>query len=266
MREWGLTLRQPATTEVDILIETTYSKTTGVRNEHRLNLMKKHFGLSVLLVGFIGILFFSTLRAPSQDSLFYVKADLGGNLTQDTDLKQFFGPVIPGSKVKFDPGVRFGLAGGYHVTDWFAAEAELGALANRIDSITGAVRVDAGFANVPFLVNARLQWPHECPCRLSPYIGGGVGGAASVLYADHIVLNGIRIDGTSSDAVFAYQAFGGLRFKLTDNMGLSLEYRYFATDSPTFGARRVGPGIFSDQIRFGGAQTHSLSLAFDFHF
>src|SRR5436309_468371 len=95
-----------------------------------------------------------TLAARGQNMGFYLKGDLGGNLTQDTELREFFGPVTPGSKVKFDPGVRFGVAAGYHVTDWFAAEGEFGVMANNIRSITDATRVhDAVFSNVPFLVN-----------------------------------------------------------------------------------------------------------------
>src|SRR5260370_23140211 len=82
----------------------------------------------------------------SQSTGFYVKADLGGNVTQDAALNEFFGPVAPGTKVKFDPGFRGGLTGGYQLTDWFAGEVEIGFLENHIDSITGADRVhDAWF-------------------------------------------------------------------------------------------------------------------------
>src|ERR1051325_6774963 len=93
----------------------------------------------------------------AQESRFYVKADLGGNITTDARLKDFFGVESPGSKVKFDPGVRLGISGGYHVTDWLGAEVETGIMANSIKSITDADRVDAVFSNVPFLANLRLQ-------------------------------------------------------------------------------------------------------------
>lgn len=42
------------------------------------------------------------LSALAQNTGFYVKADVGGNITKDADLKEFFGPVAPGTKVKFD--------------------------------------------------------------------------------------------------------------------------------------------------------------------
>src|SRR5947209_8180679 len=78
------------------------------------------------------------LPVAAQSSRFYVKGDLGGNITQDTTLTEFFGPVAPNTKVKFDPGFRAGLAGGYQLTDWFAPEVEVGFMENKIDSITGA--------------------------------------------------------------------------------------------------------------------------------
>ena len=109
----------------------------------------------------------------------YVRGDLGGNLTQSTGLKEFFGPVNPGSRVEFDPGVRFGVAVGYQFTDWFSLEGQTGFMANNISSITDATRLDAQYANVPFLANVRLQLP--CHCRVTPYIGAGAGGSTTIL-------------------------------------------------------------------------------------
>src|SRR5258706_6991741 len=83
----------------------------------------------------------SPTAAHAQMDKLYIKADLGGNLTSSTDLKEFFGESLtPGSKVRFDPGVRFGVSAGYQLTDWVAAEAESGVMANSIKSITDATR------------------------------------------------------------------------------------------------------------------------------
>ena len=67
-----------------------------------------------------------SLPALGQSSRFYAKVDVGGNITQDTTLNEFFGPVAADTKVKFDPGFRAGIAGGYQLTDWFAPEVEIG--------------------------------------------------------------------------------------------------------------------------------------------
>jgi hypothetical protein len=84
--------------------------------------------------------------ACAQDTGFYVKADVGGGVTMDTDLNAFFGPVAPGSKVTFDPGLRYGLAAGYQFTHWFALEAEFGSMVTKIDQITDATPI-VDFAN-----------------------------------------------------------------------------------------------------------------------
>jgi len=211
-------------------------------------------------IGLLGLLSTSY----GQEVGWYVKADAGGNLTRDTDLKEFFGPVEPGTKVKFDPGYRFGFGGGYQLTSWFAAEGEVGFMGNRINSITGATEVhDAWFMNVPFLVNARLQWPNRS--LITPYIGGGVGFSEAILDVGHITLDGTSLHGDNADTVFAYQGFAGLRCRLNERMGLSLEYRYFAAD-PAEWRSDFAFGTASDRMRFGSTQTHAISLAFDFRF
>jgi len=205
-----------------------------------------------------------TLSGLSQNTRFYVKADVGGNITQDADLKEFFGPVAPGSKVKLDPGFRAGLTGGYQLTDWFAGEVEVGYLENRIDSITGADRIhNAWFGNVPFLVNGKLQYPNRSP--LTPYIGAGVGFSEAIIDVGRINIAGTSLHGDLNDTVFAYQAFAGLRYSLNDRMGLSVEYRYFAADGANWQADFTS-GTASDTMRMGRTQTHAVSFAFDFRF
>ncbi|HTL54749.1 MAG TPA: OmpW family outer membrane protein [Candidatus Limnocylindrales bacterium] len=218
----------------------------------------------ILLILAAGSVMTSTIPALGEARGFYIQGDVGGNITEDIDLKEFFGPVAPGSKVKLDPGLRLGVTGGYQVNDWFAGEVELGVVANTIDSITGATRVhDATFVNVPFLVNAKFQYQNKTP--FTPFIGAGVGFSESIFDVDSVTLNNITLSGDDAVAVFAYQAFAGLRYRLNEKMGLSLEYRYFATDSPHWHAD-VSFGTASDTLSFGGSHTHSISLAFDFRF
>jgi opacity protein-like surface antigen len=206
----------------------------------------------------------SSLPLLAQSSRFYAKVDVGGNITQDATLNEFFGPVAGDTKVKFDPGVRAGIAGGYQLTDWFAPEVELGFVENKINSITGASRVhDSWFANVPFLVNGKLQYPNSSP--LTPYAGAGVGFSEALLSVGHIDLNGTSLHGDISDTVFAWQAFAGLRYKINEQMGLSVEYRYFQADAASWQADFT-VGTPSDTLRMGRTQTHAISLAFDFRF
>jgi opacity protein-like surface antigen len=226
--------------------------------------MKRTTSLSPKIVISSAMLLACAFPVWSQGTGFYVKTDLGGTLVQDTDLTEFFGPVAPGTKVKFDPGFRAGFTGGYQVTPWFAGEAEIGFMQNQIDFITGADRVhDTWFSNVPFLANAKFQFPNPSP--LTPYIGAGVGFTESILSVDQISLGGTSLNGDLYDTEFAYQAFAGLRYRLNERMGLSVEYRYFAAEAPSWRADFTS-GTATDTMRFGHTRTHIFSLAFDFRF
>ncbi|MGD0614437.1 MAG: outer membrane beta-barrel protein [Verrucomicrobiota bacterium] len=226
--------------------------------------MKRHTATKTLITT-CGLALLSTFAARAQVTPFYLKADAGGAWTPDTQLKEFFGENTTGVKVAFDPGYRFGLVAGYQVTDWFATEFETGVTANRIRSITDASVDDAILSNVPFLLNVRLQCPALVRFWPCPYIGGGLGGSAAVIDADHIDFGLTRMHGSQSDAVFAYQAFGGLRCNLNDHLGISLEYHYFATSDPEWKADST-TFTGSDRMRFGGTETHSVSLAIEFRF
>ena len=195
---------------------------------------------------------------PVQQTGWYAKADVGVAFTLNTDLEEFFGPT-PGSEVKFDPGVRFVFGGGYRVTDWFSAEAQTGVIANSIRSVTGANEDEAVFSNIPLLANVRFECPGNCP--VSPFIGGGLGASTAILDADNLDVNGTAIEGSETDVVFAYQAFGGLRFRINDNMGICVEYHYFATTESEWEAQNI-----SGHIRFGGTETHTATVAFECRF
>lgn len=201
--------------------------------------------------------------ACAQDTGFYVKADMGGGVTMDADLKSFFGPVSPGSKVKFDPGLRYGLAAGYQFNKWFALEAELGGMQTAIDQVTDASHVDAWFSSMPFMANAKFQYPNNS--RFTPYVGAGVGGSASILDMNYIEVNGTSATGTASDVVFAWQAFAGLQYNFNEQMSLAVEYHFLWTESPSWQSDWYY-GNSNDSIQFGQIQSHSLSLAFRWRF
>jgi len=202
----------------------------------------------------------SGLTANGQETGFYAKGDIGGNITPDFDLKEFFGENVSGSKVKADPGFRLGMAAGYQFNPYLAAEAEVGFMDNNIDSITGASRLhDASFWNVPFLVNAKLQYPNRS--LITPYVGAGVGFSATGFDIDYVRIGRVEAWGSDSAAVFAWQAFAGLRYTLNERMGVAVEYRYFWSDDAEFDAD-WGYG----RLGFGSITTHVISLAFNFQF
>lgn len=73
--------------------------------------------------------------------------------------------------------------------------------------------------------------------KLTPYIGGGIGFAD--VTADGWHANNVRLI-DDSDVVFAYQAGAGVSYPLTPVTDAFLDYRYFATQNPTFQASNGG--------------------------
>lgn len=194
----------------------------------------------------------------------YVGADLGGTVTMDTKVNEFFGPIGP-TKVRFDPGVRIGFVGGYQLCDWFSVEGQTGVYLNEIDSIDGASFDRNQFVEqVPLLANVRLQLPTHGNCPLTPYIGGGVGGSVSIVDFHDIALNNAEGSDSAATLVFAYQAFAGLKYAITRNIDIGVEYHYFVTTGSdwkfdTFDTQ-------TDHVKFAGTQTHSASVAVNFRF
>jgi outer membrane protein len=198
-----------------------------------------------------------------QANKFYFKFDVGGNIAEDVDFKEFFGENVNGGDVELDAGLRFGMAGGFWVTDWFAPELELGALINNIDRIGGSSDVDASFSQLPLMLNAKFQLPNNS--IVTPYAGAGAGFSTAMLSADYIQVGNTVMDGSEADIVFCWQAFAGVRFTLAENIGLSLEYRFMAADDPSWEADYTS-GTGTDRVKFGESKVQSLSIAVDFQF
>ena len=221
--------------------------------------------IKTAVAGGFCILCLEGLTSRAQESGFYIKGDLGGNITQDVNVNEFLGADVSGVKLKLDPGFRAGVAGGYWFTDFLALEGEIGYVANQINSVSGATQVqDAWLMNVPFLANLKLQLPMG-RCPIKPYIGAGAGFSETIFDVDHLTIGGISLHGNDSDTVFAWQAFAGLRYAINERMSLAVEYRYLETDSPTWHAD-VTFNTTSDAFKFGKAHTQAISLAFDYRF
>jgi opacity protein-like surface antigen len=191
-----------------------------------------------------------------QSSAVYFRGGIGPALTEQTDMTEFFGPTS--QRVKFDAGVRLNLAGGFQVADWAAVELETGFLGNSIRSISGSGNPDAALVNVPFLVNGVFRF--QTDSGFAPYVGVGAGFSTTVLSLDDTTINGIRLDGSESDLVFAGQVFAGFRYEFNDRMSVGAAYKFFFTGEPEWEVQGGGT------IGFDPIQTHSLTAEFTIRF
>ena len=178
---------------------------------------------------FAGLAFIQAGSLAGEERGFYVGADIGGTIAESTSLKEF-PDAPPGGEVEFHPGARLSLNGGYRFNNWFSLGAETGYMFN---TVKGA---DIALSQTPFLANVEFRLPNRS--RFEPFAGGGPGFSVSVITLDNDTLNGgSDVDGSAADAVFAWQAYGGVRYKINDQMSVGVLYKYFAADESGWGER-----------------------------
>ncbi|MCI0746481.1 MAG: porin family protein [Verrucomicrobia subdivision 3 bacterium] len=194
----------------------------------------------------------------------YVKLELGPAITEDVTVKEFLG-IAPGSEIEFDPGIRFSAGGGYSFNDIIALGGEVGFSYNSIDRISGNISEgDSGIGNAPFLANVVFKLPNRS--RIVPYAGAGAGVSWAFLYADNITDGSTFVlDGDDATAVFAWQAFGGVKVQINDQMSLGVTYKYLYADDPEWEAEDVFTGFESD-LRISELKTHTVAFVFTFKF
>jgi opacity protein-like surface antigen len=206
----------------------------------------KHRFSSVLIPTFCVLAASAPFALADEKQGLYFNADLGGAVAETTALNEF-PDAPPGGKVEFNPGVRLSIGSGFRFNEWFSAGAEMGFTVN------GFKDADGTFSQAPFLGNVELRLPNKS--RIVPFIGGGPGMTFSSIYLDDDNLgNGSRVDGGTSDVVFAWQAYGGLRFKINEYTSAGIIYKYFDAQAPEWDVDDT-----SQDIRFGKTHIHAIS-------
>ena len=207
----------------------------------------------------------------------YLGIQGGANFVLDQTLRIYSAsrplrPIADGtpvSDISFDTGYAAGLLGGYAFGSGFRLELELTRRDNDFRNIVladgsesarvgGREFADAGFGNV---------WYDFFPSsRVHPYIGGGAG-YARVAIRDPAVDDRVGFQDGSNlrsdfDAVFAFQAGGGLRYDLSRALTVSLDYRFLRSNVGSFDLLANNPES-EVQTRY---KAHSALLSLRYHF
>lgn len=154
----------------------------------------------------------------------YVNFDAGVNLVSDVETIFF----IPGlgvgiGDVAFDPGFRFGVEGGYRLSDGLGLGLETGFIFNEVESIGGSAIRDVSLMHVPILANLVFRFENSSP--VVPFLGIGGGATFSIFDVD---------TDSDTDIVPAWQGLAGLQIKLSDTMSAGLTGKYLGVSSPEF--------------------------------
>lgn len=163
------------------------------------------------------------------DKGFYMSLKGGLNVMHDYTI----GTRVSGVgvlKVENDVGYGFLGSAGYDF-DTYRVEAEISSRANNVGTIARLETTkqqqgaDGDASSLAFMVNGYYDLENES--KYTPYVGGGIG-YAYVEFEQYETNANPNILSDSGNA-FAYQAMAGVEYELEERIGLTAEYRYFAT-------------------------------------
>jgi outer membrane protein OmpA-like peptidoglycan-associated protein len=166
---------------------------------------------------------------------------------------------VPNIHTTYNSGFAAGARAGYEMGPWRFEEEyvyhgnDLSSVrfgGARLGGVRGSRNSHAFMTNLLYDVN--LGWP------VTPHIGAGVG---AVDVVDRARVNGVGRLFHDDDWELGYQAIAGLRYAVTPNVALDVDYRYLATTDPTF-RRALAP-----HVRYTtGYQTHTLMASLVYRF
>lgn len=212
----------------------------------------------------------------AKDGAFYVGIEGGGIISQDADfdLKDSAGvvynnPIRSNTKVGYDADALLGYDFGA-----FRSEFEVGYKSNKLDSLqvngttpalviggtspaTGNYNNVSGKQNIlSFMVNGLVDFGGEGR-DFGGFVGGGVG-VARVKFSKYAFAGNADFL-NDSDTHVAWQLLAGIRKPLSDNVDLSLKYRYFNVNNVD---TVLNSGV-ADRTR---VRSHSLLAGLIFNF
>jgi outer membrane protein OmpA-like peptidoglycan-associated protein len=160
---------------------------------------------------------------------------------------------------EFDRGWNLSGNLGYSFGGPFRLELEIVHRTNEIDSINqGSTRLSGATGDMKSLA-AMINGFFDIATGTSfvPYVGAGIGYAR--VSADGIRTNASTVTNSDDDNVFAYQAIAGISYWFTPDVALTADYRYFATQDPSF---RLSNGASVE----GEYKTHNVMVGLTFRF
>lgn len=183
----------------------------------------------------------------------YMGAHIGTTIVNDVRIKE----TGIDSNVIFKPGIGFGFTFGYRYTFGLRLESEFTYRINETETLelfgaglkiteaTGSVDATTIFLNAWYEFNLNMEsisWVK----RWMPYLGGGLGYAK--FEADPGGWAGFPRDELvfGSETTYAWQAGGGLTYRYTDSIHISLDYRFMRHFG---GALSFDDALFPDPLK-----------------
>jgi opacity protein-like surface antigen len=206
-----------------------------------------------------------------EEDMFYVRTEGGARFVSAMNIVNIVGPGGSTNKliekeVAFSTGYRQDVDIGAWVTPWFGLAIETGFALNAMRGNTQGMTVSSStYWSVPIMAQLCFQYPNET--GFVPYLNLGFGGGwnyfniGSISYPPAKTPNyTATLSGAGNDMNNAYQIAAGVRWRIWEQLGLTLAYKFYGTSQPT-----VDMGD-DQQVTFGSPVTNSVELGGNFTF
>jgi opacity protein-like surface antigen len=200
-----------------------------------------------------------------EEDYFYVRTEGGARFVSSMNIVNIVGsggatnPLIQ-KEIAFSTGYRQDIDIGVWLTPWFGLAIETGFALNAIRGNTEGMTVSSStYWSVPIMAQLCFQYPNDT--GFVPYLNFGFGGGWNYFNIGSIQYPGsLTLSGAGNDMNNAYQIAAGVRWRIWEQLGITLAYKFYGTSQPT-----VDMGD-SQQVTFGSPVTNSIELGGNFSF
>ena len=172
----------------------------------------------------------------------YVEVSPGLSMISDSDTS---GGFFAFPDIEYDRGFTIGGALGYQIQDQVRAEASLSYRTADVDQVGGISAGASGDVNVTSLM-ANVYYDFDLGLPVTPYLGAGLGLARVDLDAK---LGGVSAK-DDDDTAFSFSLMAGAAYRISDNLDLSLGYRYLGARAVFDENLNVSEILFGVRYRF----------------
>lgn len=208
-----------------------------------------------LLTAGLLLAFAAGAQAQGQDpKLWYVAGGLGATWYDDLTISG-----AGAGRLSMDTGYTGNVSIGRYLDDIRVLRLEVEGVFSRANiNNFGGAKADGSLDNSSLMVNFLYDIQTGTPWV--PFLGGGIGYSRVGMNNLSAVGGPTLVD--SSDNVFAYQFKGGVAYQFDPAWAVTVAYRYFATENPSFSGSSAMPGT----VNTGGTRSHNAEVGFRFNF
>jgi opacity protein-like surface antigen len=203
-----------------------------------------------------------------EEDRFYIRTEGGPRFVSSMNIVNIVGPKGASNpmiqkEIAFSTGYRQDIDAGVWLTDWFGLSIETGFALNAIRGNTEGMTVSSStYWSVPIMAQLCFQYPNDS--GFLPYINLGFGGGWNYFKVGSISYppagSGSTLSGSGNDMNNAYQVAAGVRYRLYEQLSLTLAYKFYGTSQPT-----VDMGD-NQQVTFGSPVTNTIEIGGNFSF